>query len=129
MLGGLASICAGTATHPIELIKIRFQMQNQAQIKYRNFPHAFASILSNEGLTGLYKGITALWFKESIYSTLRLGTYEPLRNYFSNGVSPAETPLIVKFYTGGLAGLIGSTFSAPADIVKVRMQACDHQKP
>lgn len=30
---------------------------------------------------------------------------------------------------GGLAGLVGSTFSAPADIIKVRMQASEQHLP
>ena len=39
----------------------------------------------------------------------------------SGGLEPAKTPFVIKFISGGLAGLLGSTFSAPADIVKVRM--------
>ena len=80
-------------------------------------------IVKNEGLRALYKGITAQWMKESIYSTLRLGSYEPLRNYFSNGADPKNTSFSTKFIAGAFAGLLGSTFSAPADIIKVRMQA------
>lgn len=71
----------------------------------------------------LYKGIIPQWFKESIYSTLRLGSYEPLRNFISDGAAPGQTSFAIKFIAGGFAGLLGSTFSAPADIVKVRMQA------
>jgi hypothetical protein len=94
ILGGMASLCAATVTHPIELIKIRFQIQNRhelgdSSLRYRNFPQALDNIVRSEGFRGLYKGITAQWFKESIYSTLRLGSYEPLRNYLSNGALPA----------------------------------------
>lgn len=39
------------------------------------------------------------------------------------GSDPKSTPFWIKFVAGGFAGLMGSTFSAPADIVKVRMQA------
>jgi hypothetical protein len=80
-------------------------------------------VVKTEGFTALYKGLTAQWFKECFYSTLRLGTYEPLRNHFSGGKTPRETAFSVKVLSGGIAGLLGSTFSAPADIVKVRMQA------
>ncbi len=67
----------------------------------------------------------ASWLKEMFYSTLRLGTYEPCRNYLSGGKSAKDTSFFVKFVSGGFAGFIGSTFSAPADILKVRMQACE----
>ena len=43
----------------------------------------------------------------------------------SGGLPPQSTPFYVKFAAGGIAGLIGSTFSAPADIIKVRMQASE----
>ncbi len=36
---------------------------------------------------------------------------------------------MVKFVSGGFSGLVGSTFSAPADILKVRMQACENLNP
>ena len=35
---------------------------------------------------------------------------------------------MIKFASGGFAGLVGSIFSAPADIIKVRMQAIDQYK-
>jgi hypothetical protein len=52
---------------------------------------------------------------------LRLGTYEPCRNYLSGGKSPKDTSFLIKFASGGFAGFVGSTVSAPADIIKVRM--------
>jgi hypothetical protein len=40
ILGGVAGLAAGTVTHPIELVKIRFQMQDKhaAHHPYKNFP-------------------------------------------------------------------------------------------
>jgi hypothetical protein len=79
--------------------------------------------LKHEGFLGLYKGVQASWLRELFYSTLRLGTYEPCRNYLSGGKPPKDTTFFFKFAAGGFAGLVGSFFSAPADILKVRMQA------
>jgi hypothetical protein len=58
---------------------------------------------------------------------LRLGTYEPLRNFIAP--SDSQPSFLVKFIAGGLAGFLGSTFSAPADILKVRMQAFEGRNP
>ncbi len=74
-----------------------------------------------EGFLGLFKGVQASWLREIFYSTLRLGTYEPCRNYLSGGKSPKDTSFLIKFAAGGFAGFVGSTVSAPADIIKVRM--------
>ena len=78
-------------------------------------------IASNEGFfRGVYKGITASWMRESVYQTLRLGSYEPIKIYLG-ATDPKTTPFYLKFISGGIAGLIGSFFSAPMDLLKVRM--------
>jgi len=60
--------------------------------------------------------------RESSYSTIRLGLYEPLKVCFG-GVDVAHTDLKVKVAAGSLAGFIGSGFANPTDVLKVRMQA------
>ena len=75
-------------------------------------------------MAGFGKGILPMWGKEIIYSTLRLGTYEPVKKYLG-GTDPLSTPFYIKFLSGGIAGLVGSAFSSPADVIKVRMQASE----
>ena len=81
---------AATYTHPFDTLKIRLQMQNKsihtdgyAHIKkpnvYKNFVQATLVIYSNEGVKGLYKGLSASLMRESVYSTIRLGCYEPIK--------------------------------------------------
>ena len=36
-------------------------------------------ILEKEGVSGFYKGVAAAWMRESVYSSLRLGLYEPFK--------------------------------------------------
>ena len=73
-------------------------------------------------MRGLYKGFTASLMRESSYSTLRLGLYEPFKVYFG-GTDVAHTDLKVKIAAGSLSGLIGSALANPTDVLKVRMQA------
>lgn len=75
-------------------------------------------------MRGLYKGITASWMRESIYSSLRLGLYEPFKRLLG-ATDPKNTPFYLKFFAGGMSGFIGSALANPTDLLKVRMQACE----
>lgn len=123
-LAGAASIVACTSTHPIDTIKIRMQLQptlEDGTKKYKGLVQGIKLIASEEGLKkGVYKGIEASWMRESVYSTLRLGLYEPIKR--ATGVTK-ESNFIYKFMAGGASGLIGSGLANPADLLKVRMQA------
>lgn len=79
-------------------------------------------VVTDEGLGGLYKGITASWMRESIYSSLRLGLYEPFKRLLG-ATDPNNTPFYLKFIAGGMSGFIGSALANPTDLLKVRMQA------
>jgi hypothetical protein len=80
-------------------------------------------ILKNEGLKeGLYKGITASWLREAIYSSLRLGLYEPFKGLLGE-TDPKHTPMWVRFVAGSMSGFVGSVAGNPTDLLKVRMQA------
>lgn len=62
--------------------------------------------------------------RESSYSTLRLGLYEPFKLFFG-GVDVNHTDLKIKVLAGSMAGLVGSVLANPTDVIKVRMQAQD----
>ena len=67
---------------------------------------------------GIYKGIEGAWMRESVYSTLRLGLYEPIKR--AAGVKK-DSWMISKFLAGSASGLIGSVLANPADLLKIRM--------
>lgn len=126
---GIASICSQTVTHPVETIKTRMQiMGEKGRVVKGNYSGSFLStgrvIVQNEKFLGLYKGIQAAWARESIYSSLRLGLYEPIKNMF--GVhDKAHTPFHIKFISGAISGLIGSFAANPTDVLKIRLQALE----
>ena len=63
-------------------------------------------IVVEEGVTALWKGIQAAWLREASHSTLRIGLYGPYRK--AMGVTN-DSPFLLKFIAGSLAGAIGST--------------------
>lgn len=65
----------------------------------------------------MYKGLSAALLRESTYSTLRIGLYDPIKQLLS------EPTLINKIIAGGLSGMIGSAISNPTDLIKIKLQA------
>ncbi len=117
---------AATVTHPVDTIKIRLQIQGEKGAhsidgrQYNNIFRAAYVIVKNEGLRGMYKGITASWLREGIYSSLRLGLYEPFKGLLGE-TDPKHTPLWMKFTAGSMSGFVGSVVGNPTDLLKVRM--------
>lgn len=128
IFAGIASMCAGGATHPLDTCKIRLQKQGElgtsSQIKYKNIFNAFYLIYKNEGFSSLYKGLTASLLREATYSTIRLGMYEPFK-VFLGGTDRTHTPLWKKFAAGLCSGSCGAIVANPYDLLKVKMQSIE----
>lgn len=124
VFAGIASICAGSATHPIELVKTRVQIKSNRA--YTNFFNNFGVVYQHEGLRGLYKGLTACCMREGSYSTLRLGLYEPFKVMLGETDS-RHTPLWKKFAAAAASGGVGSVLANPTDLLKIRMMAWEHE--
>ena len=123
-LAGASSIVACTFVHPIDTIKVRMQIQvplPDGTKKYPNMIAGIKTIMAEEGVRyGIYKGIEGAYLRESVYSTLRLGLYEPIKRVA--GVNK-DSGIAYKFMAGGASGLIGSGIANPFDLLKIRMQA------
>ena len=71
--------------HPVDTMKIRMQLQGELQQRgqytkhHKTIFHGAMNVVRKEGIQGLYKGISASFARESSYSTLRLGLYEPFK--------------------------------------------------
>jgi hypothetical protein len=123
-LAGCSSIVAQTCTHPIETIKARMQISSEAgranKGNYGGIVSTFKSIMKNEGFGGLYKGIAAAYGRELVYSSLRLGLYEPFKKLW--GADGKNVPFYMKFLSASSAGLVAACAANPVDFLKIRMQ-------
>lgn len=86
----------------------------------------FTYIIRNEGILGLYAGLSAALLRQLTYSTVRFGVYEDLKARFTTADShPSTLGLIAMSSTSGFLGGIAGN---PGDILNVRMQS-DLAKP
>jgi len=121
---GLAAVTTVTFIHPIDVVKTRLQIVGEAgrQTKaYGGVLGTVKTIAADEGLGAFYKGIKAAWLRESSYTSLRLGLYEPMKDLF--GAGKKDAAFWRKFCAGAAAGAIGSVVGNPFDVLKTRMMA------
>lgn len=136
LTGMLAAQIAAIFTNPIDVVKIRLQIQGEAReaaaaaAARPNRPAIglfgmFWHISKEEGVMALQKGIVPSLLRETFYSSIRLSAYEPIRDLIlsEHELRSGGAPFYKKFAAGGTAGAIGAGLANPADLIKVRMQA------
>lgn len=121
--GGLAGALGWLVIHPADVVKVRLQVSGAAgtATKYSGAWHAFRMVAAQEGMRGLYSGLSAALTRQLTYTTLRLGLYGTLRQRV---VNDGETPtLLQKLSVGLVAGAMASAASTPVEVAMVRMYA------
>eukprot|EP00731_Ephydatia_muelleri_P029311 Em0020g955a len=102
-LGGLASTCATVVTHPLDLLKVHLQTQQQVQ---KGLVGMTGQVIKNHGILALYNGLSASLCRQLTYSTTRFGVYEVLKGK----LLPSD------------GGFLGVFVGNPFDVVNIRMQ-------
>lgn len=79
-------------------------------------------MVQNEGITGLYAGLSAGLLRQASYTTVRMGVYTSLFEKYSNDYSDGKPPgFIAKAAIGMTAGAVGAFFGTPAEVSLIRM--------
>lgn len=123
VLSGTAAGAAGVlAGHPFDTVKVRLQTQpHNGPLLYRNTLHCFLSIAKNEGLKGLFKGVSSPLVGVTAINTLLFGVY----GFFleSQLPTPGATPTLLQIFIAGAgSGFINSFISGPVELAKIQMQ-------
>ncbi|KAG5355426.1 Calcium-binding mitochondrial carrier protein [Yarrowia sp. C11] len=120
--GGTAGACQVVFTNPLEIVKIRLQIQGEVA-KHTDAPKRSAIwIVRNLGLVGLYKGATACLLRDVPFSAIYFPTYAHLKkDYFGEGPNHklAIWQLLV---AGAVAGMPAAYLTTPCDVIKTRLQ-------
>ncbi|XP_022918440.2 solute carrier family 25 member 35-like isoform X2 [Onthophagus taurus] len=130
LIGGLAATSACIFTHPLEVLKIRLQLQGELKSKgkhpivYKNSLHAAYLIAKHEGMFALQKGlVTGLWV-QLIMNGSRLGFYDfwSSRGYDTNKKT-GEKMIYRSVFIAGTGGVIGHYLSNPFYLIKTHLQS------
>jgi len=128
LAGGLAGASQVMFTNPLEIVKIRLQVQGETEammIAAGKSPPARKSammIVRELGLHGLYKGASACLLRDVPFSAIYFPAYSYLRSHFASQ-SPDGNPrphhLLI---AGAIAGIPAAGLVTPADVIKTRLQ-------
>lgn len=126
-----------TATHPFETVKIRMQLQGELQDKghqphhYRGPVHGVSVIVRNEGLRGIYRGISCAYVYQVLLNGCRLGFYEPMRSTLAGFIYKDKNTqsLGINMFCGAASGVMGAAAGSPFFLVKTRLQSFSPFRP
>uniref|UniRef100_A0AAR2L765 Mitochondrial dicarboxylate carrier n=1 Tax=Pygocentrus nattereri TaxID=42514 RepID=A0AAR2L765_PYGNA len=116
--GGLASCAAACCTHPLDLIKVHLQTQQEVKMRMTGMA---LRVVRSDGVLALYSGLSASMCRQLTYSMTRFAIYETVRDKVADG-KQEPMPFYQKVLLASFGGLTGGFIGTPADMVNVRMQ-------
>lgn len=127
-LEALAGGCAGASqvvfTNPLEIVKIRLQIQGEA-LKFGAQPKRATTIVWELGPKGLYKGSAACLMRDIPFSAIYFPAFSRMKEYAlsSTDENSSKYERWAKILTAAtLAGIPASSLVTPADVIKTRLQ-------
>jgi len=124
LLGGTANSISMIFTNPLDVLKIRFQTNESTtttRLRTQSTFQKAISILHEEGIFGLYKGLSISMLRELTFSSGRVGLYEPWKAVLTP-TGQHEIGGVRKILAGLLSGAIAAAICNPTDVVKIRFQ-------
>ena len=122
--GACAGACQVIFTNPLEIVKIRLQVQGNYDVSERM---SAMGIIRKLGITGLYKGVGACLLRDVPFSAIYFPTYAHIKKDIFN-YDPSDKKRRHKLKTwellvsGGLAGMPAAFLTTPCDVIKTRLQ-------
>ncbi|KAI0077184.1 mitochondrial carrier [Panus rudis PR-1116 ss-1] len=130
----LAGLGAGTTeavlvVTPMEVVKIRLQAQMHSladpleQPRYRNAGHAVYTIIREEGVGALYRGVTLTALRQATNQGANFTAYQELKKV-AHRLQPdlPDLPSYQHMLIGLISGAMGPFSNAPIDTIKTRLQ-------
>lgn len=115
---------------PMEVVKIRLQAQHHSMAdpldvpKYRNAAHAMYTVIREEGVSALYRGVSLTALRQGSNQAVNFTAYTELKDFIQKrSANPdAELPSWKTASIGLISGAMGPLSNAPIDTIKTRLQ-------
>ncbi|KAG8811680.1 mitochondrial aspartate-glutamate transporter agc1, partial [Serendipita sp. 401] len=117
--GGSAGACQVIFTNPLEIVKIRLQVQGELGGIKRGAGH----IIKELGLFGLYRESNTLYCSDIPFSAIYFTAYSHLKkDVFHEGYNDKRLHFTETLAAAAIAGMPAAYLTTPADVVKTRLQ-------
>ncbi|KAI0294929.1 mitochondrial inner membrane protein [Russula brevipes] len=121
--GGSAGGCQVVFTNPLEIVKIRLQVQGEAAKVEGAVPKGAVHIIRQLGLLGLYRGASACLLRDIPFSAIYFPAYSHLKkDIFHEGYHGKTLSFLETLTSAAIAGMPAAYLTTPADVVKTRLQ-------
>ncbi|OBT68192.1 hypothetical protein VE03_02291 [Pseudogymnoascus sp. 23342-1-I1] len=116
---------------PMEVIKIRLQAQNHSMAdpldvpKYRNAAHALYTVVKEEGVGALYRGISLTALRQGTNQAVNFTAYTEFKSALQRwqpAYADSQLPSYQTTLIGLVSGAMGPLSNAPIDTIKTRLQ-------
>jgi solute carrier family 25 citrate transporter 1 len=115
----------------MEVVKIRLQAQHHSLAdpldtpKYRSAPHALFTVLREEGVSALYRGVSLTALRQGTNQAANFTAYSELKQLLKKWQPEyhnKELPSYQTMVIGLISGAMGPFSNAPIDTIKTRLQ-------
>lgn len=117
LAGATAGFTQVVATNPMEIVKIRMQMQGAPGGERQST----LQVVRQLGLRGLYRGTPATLMRDVPFSIIFFPTYSNVRAMFAD--ETGRVPVPGTLLAGAVAGASAAGLMTPADVIKTRLQS------
>ncbi|KAI7895071.1 mitochondrial carrier domain-containing protein [Mucor mucedo] len=123
--GGAAGASQVVFTNPLEIVKIRLQIQGEQakNLTADAAPRRSAIwIVKHLGIVGLYKGVAACLLRDVPFSAIYFPAYAHLKKDLFKEGPEHKLAISELLMAGAIAGMPAAYFTTPADVIKTRLQ-------
>ncbi|CDF37268.1 unnamed protein product [Chondrus crispus] len=120
LCGALAGCSARMMVAPLDVLKIRFQIQSETRglYRYASMSSAVRSILAHEGLRAFWKGNVPALLMVTPYASVQLASFYQLKQLALNIPEPYKSLLF-----GAISGAGATLCTYPMDLLRTRFAA------
>ncbi|XP_012874498.1 PREDICTED: mitochondrial uncoupling protein 4 isoform X1 [Dipodomys ordii] len=126
VIGGMmAGVIGQFLANPTDLVKVQMQMEGKRKLegkplRFRGVHHAFAKILAEGGIRGLWAGWVPNIQRAALVNMGDLTTYDTVKHYLVLNTSLEEN-IMTHGLSSLCSGLVASILGTPADVIKSRI--------
>lgn len=125
--GAITGLACRTIVQPLDVIKIRFQLQiepikkNSNVSKYMGISHTVGVMMREEGLRAFWKGLIAAQFISVVYTPIQFTSFYLLTEHSCKLFDLSPSHPGIHMMCGSLAGTAGIVAAHPFDTVRTRL--------
>lgn len=123
MAGGIAGGSQVVFTNPLEIVKIRLQVQGEMSKDPSQVKNGAIQIIRRLGLFGLYRGASACLLRDIPFSAIYFPLYAHLKSDMFGQTDPSKKLTFGQLISAAsIAGIPAAFLTTPADVIKTRLQ-------